>query len=327
MSKLSVVLPAYNEELMISGACRALRNTLEEADIVYELVFVNDGSSDHTWEEIKKEGKRDSRVGGISFSRNFGKEAAIYAGLAHATGEVIAVMDCDLQHPPQTLVEMYRLWEEGFEIIEGKKKNRGAENMLRKKSSRIFYRIMSGATGLDMENTSDFKMMDRKVAKSILSMPERNMFFRATTGWVGFRSTEVSFEVQERQAGRSKWSTASLIRYAFQNIVSFTTVPLQFVSMGGGICFVCSLILMFYSLIQFLRGHAVEGYTTTIMVLLLIGSAVMLSLGVIGYYVARIYEEVRKRPRYILSEVFRLEGHSDWNENVTEREETGRVTE
>ena len=305
MNKLSIVLPAYNEELMISRTIRALKETLEEAKIPYEMVFVNDGSTDHTWEEIVKAGRKNPNICGIRFSRNFGKESAIYAGLAHATGDVVAVMDCDLQHPPRTLVKMYRLWEEGYEIIEGKKKDRGSEGVLRKKSSGLFYKIMSRVTGLDMENASDFKMMDQKVVQSILSMPERNMFFRATSGWVGFRSTSIEFEVQERQAGNSKWTTGSLIKYAFQNIVAFTTVPLQFVSIGGGVCFFCSLILIIYSLIQFFRGHAVEGYSTIIIVLLLIGSAVMLSLGVIGYYVARIYEEVRHRPRYILSGVFR----------------------
>lgn len=307
MKKLSVVLPAYNEELMVGKTCRVLSELLTKEGIFYELVVVNDGSKDRTWEEIQKEAKHDPGVVGVNFSRNFGKEAAIFAGLAQAAGDAVAVMDCDLQHPPETLLEMYHLWEEGYEVIEGVKKTRGEENLLHKGCAGAFYGIMSRVLKIDMKNTSDFKMMDRKVVNSILSMPERNMFFRATSSWVGYRTVNVEFEVQKRQAGESKWSPWSLVKYAFTNIVSFTTVPLQFVSISGGVCFICSLILLVYSLVQYFSGHAVEGYTTTLIVLLLIGSAIMVSLGIIGYYLARIYEEVKRRPRYIVSEIIRSE--------------------
>lgn len=164
---------------------------------------------------------------------------------------------------------------------------------------------MSKATGVNMQNASDFKMLDRKAVDSILSMPERNMFFRATSSWVGFKTTCVEFEVHDREAGESKWSTWSLVKYAFTNIVAFTTAPLQFVTIIGGACFGCSLLLIIYSLVQFFAGRAVEGYTTTLIVLLLIGSAIMLSLGIIGYYIAKIYEEVKRRPRYIISQIKR----------------------
>ena len=305
MKKLSVVLPAYNEELMVRKTCRVLRKILTEAGIPYELVVVNDGSKDKTWQEILEAGKEDSHILGVQFSRNFGKEAALFAGLAQAGGDVVAVMDCDLQHPPETLVSMYKLWEEGYEVIEGIKASRGEESFLHKKSAGFFYGIMSKATKVDMQNASDFKMMDRKVVDSILSMPERNMFFRATSSWVGYKTAYVSFEVQEREAGESKWSAWSLIKYAFTNIVAFTTMPLQFVTAAGGLCFVCSMALFIYSLIQYFTGHAVEGYSTTIIVILLIGSAMMMSLGIIGYYIGKIYEEVKRRPRYIVSKIVR----------------------
>lgn len=219
----------------------------------------------------------------------------------------MAVMDCDLRHPPETLLEMFRLWEKGYEVIEGVKSNRGKEGVLHKECAGFFYRIMSKATKVDMQNASDFKMMDRKVVDSILAMPERNMFFRATSSWVGYRTAYVEFEVQEREAGESKWSPWSLVKYAFTNIVAFTTLPLQFVSVAGAVCFVCSMVLILYSLVQYFAGHAVEGYSTTIIVLLLIGSAVMMSLGIIGYYIAKIYEEVKRRPRYIVSKIIRGE--------------------
>lgn len=302
MGVLSVVLPAYNEELMIAKTCNVLHEVLSNAGIFYELVLVNDGSTDDTWNEILKAGEKDPQILGIRFSRNFGKEAAILAGLSQTSGDVIAVMDCDLQHPPETLIEMYHKWEKGYEVIEGVKKSRGKESFLHKESAGFFYKLMSEATKVDMQNASDFKMMDRKVVNSILSLPERNMFFRATSSWVGYRTAYVEFEVQEREAGESKWSTWSLIKYAFTNIVAFTTAPLQIVTVGGGICFFCSLLMILYSLIQYFCGHAIEGYTTTILLLLLIGSAIMLSLGVIGYYLAKIYEEVKRRPRYIISE-------------------------
>ena len=266
MKRLSVVLPAYNEELMVGKTCRVLREVLTEAEIPYELVVVNDGSADGTWAEIEKAGKKDPNVTGVHFSRNFGKEAAVFAGLAQASGDVIAVMDCDLQHPPATLVQMYRLWQDGYEVIEGVKSDRGKEGAVHKKCAEFFYGIMTKATKVNMKDASDFKMMDRK-------------------------------------AGVSKWSPWSLVKYAFTNIVAFTTVPLQFVTVGGLICFLCSLVLMIYSLVQYFGGRAVEGYTTLLLVLLLIGSAVMISLGIIGYYIAKIYEEVKHRPRYIVSKI------------------------
>lgn len=310
MSVLSVVIPAYNEELMVATTCRTLKKILMDADISYELVLVDDGSKDGTWKEIEKAGALDARVTGVKLSRNFGKEAAVFAGLAQAVGDAVAVMDCDLQHPPQTLVEMYKLWEQGYEVIEGVKLSRGKENALHKKSAGFFYGIMSRATGVDMQNTSDFKMLDRKAVNSILSMPERNMFFRATSSWVGYRTAYVKFQVQERTMGESKWSSWSLIKYAFTNIVAFTTLPLQFVTAAGLLCFLCSVILGIYSLVQYFAGHAVEGYTTIIFVLLFIGSTMMISLGIIGYYIAKIYEEVKRRPRYIVSKLINGEEHA-----------------
>lgn len=303
MSRLSVVLPAYNEEQMLAKTCRTLKKILDLAEINYELVIVDDGSTDQTWKIIEETAEKDRNVTGVYFSRNFGKEAAIVAGLAQASGNAVAVMDCDLQHPPEVLVKMYRLWEQGYEVVEGIKKSRGTETVFHRKSAGFFYRIMSRATGFNMENASDFKLLDRKAVESVLSMPERSMFFRATSSWVGFKSTSVLFEVQEREAGESKWSTGSLIRYAFRNIVAFTTLPLQFVTIGAGGCFICSLLLLIYSLVRYFTGHAVEGYTTLLIVMLFIGSAVMMSLGIIGYYIARIYEEVKRRPRYIVSRI------------------------
>ena len=316
MTYLSIVIPAYNEEAMIPQAAEALDVVLSSAGINYQILFVDDGSSDHTWNEVVTMAKTDARIMGIRFSRNFGKESAILAGLAKATGDVVAVMDCDLQHPPETLIEMYQKWKEGYQVIEGIKTTRGKESALHSKCARLFYHIMSKSTGYDMENTSDFKMLDRKAVDSILSMPERNMFFRAASSWVGYKTTSVEFEVQERVAGTSKWSPWSLFKYAFRNIAAFTTAPLQIVTISGCVCFLCSLILMIYSLMRYFTGHAVEGYTTILLILLFIGSAIMISLGIIVYYVAKIYEEVKKRPRYIISqEIQKNKGESNAENN------------
>lgn len=302
---LSVVLPAYNEENMIKKAAKTVGGILAEANIPYELIFVNDGSKDNTWNEIEKAARLDHHVIGVNFSRNFGKESAMLAGLANASGECCAVMDCDLQHPPQTLVKMYRLWQQGYEVIEGVKRSRGKESAMHRASAGMFYRIISGAVGIDMSRASDFKLLDRKAVDALLAMPERNTFFRALSSWVGFRTTSVEFDVQERTEGESKWSTWSLIKYAVKNIVAFSTVPMQCVTVAGVVVFLFAVILGIQSLVKYFSGHALEGFTTVILLILIIGSIIMISMGIIGYYIAKIYEEVKGRPRYIIAKVIK----------------------
>lgn len=298
---LSIVIPAYNEEKMILKTTEVVSGIMEREKIPFELVFVNDGSKDQTWEMIEKAAEKNSHVTGIRFSRNFGKESAIFAGLANAEGDCIAVMDCDLQHPPETLVEMYRLWEQGYEVIEGVKRSRGKESILHRASAGMFYKIMSKAVQIDMSRASDFKLMDRKAVEALLSMPERNAFFRALSSWVGYRTTSVQFDVQERTEGESKWSTWSLIKYAVRNIVGFSSAPLQMITVAGVLTLLLAVVLGIQSLVKYFCGHALEGFTTVILLLLIIGSLIMLSLGVIGIYIAKIYEEVKGRPRYFIA--------------------------
>ena len=298
---LSIVIPAYNEEKMIWKTTEVVSGIMEREKIPFELVFVNDGSRDQTWEMIEKAAEKNTHVTGIRFSRNFGKESAIFAGLANAEGDCIAVMDCDLQHPPETLVEMYRLWEQGYEVIEGVKRSRGKESILHRASAGMFYKIMSKAVQIDMSRASDFKLMDRKAVEALLSMPERNAFFRALSSWVGYRTTSVEFDVQERTEGESKWSTWSLIKYAVRNIVGFSSAPLQMITVAGVLTLLLAVVLGIQSLVKYFCGHALEGFTTVILLLLIIGSLIMLSLGVIGIYIAKIYEEVKGRPRYFIA--------------------------
>ena len=299
---LSVILPAYNEEKMISVAAETLSGILEEAEIPFELLFINDGSKDGTWAEICKAREKDSRVCGVCFSRNFGKEAAMFAGLEKARGSCCVVLDCDLQHPPEKIVEMYRLWEQGYEVVEGIKHDRGEESGFHRFAANSFYGIISKATGIDMASSSDFKLLDRKVVDTLNAMPERSVFFRALSFWVGFRKAEVTYDVRERVAGESKWSTSSLIRYAIRNIGSFSSMPLHAVTVMGIITLIISVVFSVVALVQKLTGVALGGFTTVIILLLFIGSLVMISLGIIGYYIARIYDEVKGRPRYIIEE-------------------------
>ena len=278
---LSVILPAYNEKDMIPVAAETLAGILDKEGIAFELLFVNDGSTDGTWDAICRAREKDPRVCGICFSRNFGKEAAMFAGLEKARGDCCVVLDCDLQHPPEKIVEMYRLWEQGYEVVEGIKEDRGQETGLHRFAANSFYGLISRATGMDMASSSDFKLLDRKVVDTLNAMPERNVFFRALSFWVGFRRAEVKYDVRERTAGESKWSTRALIKYAVTNIGSFSSAPLHLITV---------------------MGVALGGFTTVIILLLLFGSLIMISLGIIGYYIARIYEEVKGRPRYVIEE-------------------------
>lgn len=297
---LSVILPAFNEQDNIRNAFFTISRILEEHAIPFEIIYVDDGSTDATYAHIQKLAASHPQAKGLSFSRNFGKESAIFAGLEAAAGACCLVMDCDLQHPPALIPEMYRLWEEGYEVVEGVKSSRGRENPLHTLCARGFYRLISSATGIDMSHASDFKLLDRKAVDALLILPERAPFFRALSSWVGFKTTAIAFEVQERTAGTSKWSLWSLVKYAIRNITSFSGAPMQLVTLLGWIMLLASLVLGIQSLYRYFSGTALEGFTTVILLQLIIGSVLMISLGIIGHYISRIYEEIKARPRYII---------------------------
>ncbi len=303
MAVLSIVLPAYNEEQNIANTVKVLSEILEQNKIDYELVFISDGSRDGTYAEIVKAAADNPRVKGAEFSRNFGKEAGIFAGLELASGDAVIVMDCDLQHPPQLIPQMWKLWQDGVEVVEGVKSDRGKESLGYKLSAGLFYRIMSKLIKIDMSASSDFKLLDRKVVDVLLGLPERNTFFRALSFWAGFRTESLPYEVQERQFGKSKWSFWSLMKYAISNVTSFSTLPLQLVTVLGMISILFSVVLAIQTLVRFLMGNSLGGFTTVILLILIIGGFLMLSLGIIGHYIARIYEEVKGRPKYIISKV------------------------
>lgn len=298
---LSVIIPAFNEEQNVSLAAKTLTELFVKENIPYEIIFVDDGSKDKTYLEICKAAENDENIKGISFSRNFGKESAIFAGLEEANGECAVTFDCDLQFPPSKIVEMYKLWEKGYEVIEGVKSDRGGGSFMYNLFAKSFYRIISKFVGVDMQSTSDFKLIDRKVIDALLSLPERNTFYRALSFWSGFNSTQIEFKVEKRTNGKSKWSLIKLIKYAISNITSFTTAPLQLITVIGAVLLCFMSVLGVQTLVRYLCGFSAEGFTTVILLLLLIGGSLMMALGIIGYYIARIYEEVKGRPRYIIS--------------------------
>lgn len=299
---LSIILPSYNEQDNILHTFHVIHKILCEASIPYEIIFVDDGSKDSTYHNIQLLSSQHPQVRGICFSRNFGKESAIFAGLESSAGECCLIMDCDLQHPAELIPEMYHLWQDGYEVVEGVKASRGKESIFHTLCANSFYRIISKASGIDMAKASDFKLLDRKAVDALLIMPERAPFFRALSSWIGFKTIAIPFHVKERKIGISKWSVWTLTKYAVHNITSFSGAPLQFVTLLGWLMFLCSIVLGIQSLYQYFTGAAQEGFTTVILLQLLIGSILMISLGIIGHYISRIYDEIKARPRYLISQ-------------------------
>ena len=299
---ISLIVPCYNEESNVQpfyDEVVRVFSLIEDAD--FELVFVDDGSKDNSYTIIEKLHEKDNRVKCISFSRNFGKEAALFAGIHAASGDCAVILDADLQHPPETIIEMYELWKQGFEVIEGVKNDRGKESFIHRIFTGIFYNMISHAVGMDMENSSDFKLLDKKVLSELVCLKERNTFFRALSFWCGFKKTTVYYKVNERRYGNSKWSTKSLIKYAINNVICFSYAPLNIVTGVGFVFIIIALLVVVDALISFLRGNSANGFPTIVFLLLLGMGGIMVSLGIIGVYIGQIYDEVKGRPRYIIS--------------------------
>jgi len=243
-------------------------------------------------------------VAALRLSRNFGKESAICAALQRCTGDAALIIDSDLQHPPELIPEMVRLWrEEGYQVVEGVKQDRGREGVMSKLFAGLFYRIFRRLTGIDIGVASDFKLLDKTVVDAWRTMPEIDTFFRGMSAWLGFRHVQVPFTVAPRAAGRSKWSFRKLLRLAANSITAYTATPLYIVAILGAILMIGALVLFVQTLINKLLGIASGGFTTVIILQLLIGSCVMLSLGIIGVYLSKIYEETKRRPRFVVCDV------------------------
>ena len=303
--RVSIVVPVYNEAAHIRTSMARVGKICEDAAIPYELVLVDDGSKDESWKEISSMAKEDERVTAVRLSRNFGKEPALCAGLDAASGDAVIVMDADLQHPPEFIPEMVRLWKEGAEVVEGVKSSRGKEKRSYRFCAKMFYGMINRATGIDFDNASDFKLLDRKVVEAMQQMPERMTFFRGMSAWVGFERKTFEFEVAERVNGASKWSLKRLITLAVTAVTSYTSAPLHCITVLGFVMFLGAIVLGIQTLYMKISGHALGGFTTVILLLLLIGSMIMISLGIIGLYLMKMYHEIKGRPRYLTSRVIR----------------------
>lgn len=307
MKRISVIVPCYNEESTIElfyETITAMWSNDEKLNNNYELElqFIDDGSKDKTYPLIKALSQKDNRVHFSSFSRNFGKEAAMFCGLRQSTGDGVVMIDADLQHPIETIKDMINKWEEGFDVIEGIKATRGKEAKSHGLFANLFYKLISQMTGFDMKNSSDFKFLDRKVVDVLDSFTEKETFFRALTFWSGFKSTSVEYEVHERVAGSSKWSTKSLIKYAFRNLTSFTFTPLYIIAFMGIIVMLIGIVLGIDAVITYFLGKAVGGYPSLIVLIVLATGAILLSLGIIAVYIAKMFQEIKNRPRYIIQD-------------------------
>lgn len=298
--KISLLIPFYNEEQQIPLTLATVVPILEGIGHDFELVLVDDGSRDRTWKAIFQASQDDQRIHGIRFSRNFGKEAAICAALDAATGDAVILMDGDLQHPPQRIPDMIQLWQSGYEVVEGVKVTRGKESLGSRLNAQVFYGLFRWFSGYDLRNASDFKLLDRRVVQEWRRLGEHDTFFRGLSAWLGFKRTTFPFEVAARQVGGSRWSIFKLMGLSINAITSFSVMPLQFVSVLGALMLFGSVLLAIQTLVNWFSGHAASGFTTVILLQLLIGGSLMLSLGLIGIYIARIFTEVKGRPRYIV---------------------------
>ncbi len=306
---LSVIIPAYNEAQVIERTIQTVGSCMEQLPVRWEILMVDDGSTDATWQYIQEASKRSkNQVQGIRFSRNFGKESAIFAGLTQCCGDAAVILDCDLQHPPEKIGEMLRIWNGGkMAVVEGVKRTRGKEPFLYRLCAKLFYRILQTVSGMDLRSSSDFMLIDRTVIDTLLTMPERQPFFRALSQWTGFNRVKLEFDVAEGAARPSKWSKWRLFRYALNNVTSFTNMPMHIVTVLGGIFFVFAVILFIQTLYMKFSQNADSGFTTVILLLLIIGSILMISIGILGIYIAKIYDEVKGRPRYIVQELTKEE--------------------
>src|SRR5216117_639139 len=300
---ISVVIPLYNEGLHVRELLSDLKKALQDSGCRFEVVLVDDGSVDDTWERIKEEARALPSLRALRLSRNFGKELALCAGLERARGEAIIVMDGDGQHPPSLLPAMIETWRtSGADIIEAVKRKRGGESLTSKFGALTFYVILNKLSGFELKGASDFKLIDRRVLDTWLAMRERNVFFRGMTAWMGFRTIQIPFEVGARRAGKSGWSYLRRAKLALIGITTFSSFPLRLVTFAGMIFFLFAVGLGVQTLYLKLAGRAFTGFATVILLELIIGSLLMISLGIIGEYLARIYEEVKGRPRYIITE-------------------------
>ncbi|MCB2354966.1 glycosyltransferase family 2 protein [Clostridium estertheticum] len=301
--EVSVVIPVWNEAQHLHQTLKTIAGFIRKSTKSFELIIVDDGSTDETWAELMAVCFEIPQVEGIRLSRNFGKERALCAGLEHAKGQAVIIMDGDLQHPPELIPQMIDYWRSNTaKIVECVKKRRGKESLGYGMGAKLFYWLLQKLTRYDLHGASDYKLLDRQVVEAWVNMPERITFFRGMTAWLGFSRVQIEFDVAPRIEGTTSWKFTTLVRLALHAVVTFTSWPLSFVFIIGMMFFVGSVILGIQTLYMKLMGGAVTGFTTVILLLLSMNSMIMLGIGILGEYIAAIYDEVKGRPRYIVSQ-------------------------
>jgi len=299
---ISVVIPAYREAPGISSVVAAIEQRLLAEDVAYEIIVVDDGSPDETFLRVQEIAARNSRVRGIRLSRNFGKEAALLAGLRASVGDAVVTIDADMQHPPAMIPSMIRAWRGGAVVVNAVKRSRGRESLLDRWRADLFNRLASKLGGIDLRSSSDFKLLDRQVVNILVDLlPEKKRFYRGLAQWIGFEQVNLPFDVESRQTGESSWAARELIGLALTALLSFTSAPLRVVTLLGLLAMLVGVVIGGDAMWSWLHNRAVSGFATTIMTLLFLGSLIMISLGIIGEYIAKIYDEIKARPSYLVA--------------------------
>ncbi len=311
MKKLSLVIPMYYEEEVAEDCYKRVSKVVEglKENYEYEIIFINDGSQDRTLEILEKIAKEDKNVKVISFSRNFGHQAAVTAGLKFVTGDAIIIMDADLQDPPELIPDMLTKWEEGFEVIYGKRKSREGESAFKLFTAKAFYATINKLSDIEIpKNTGDFRLVDRKVVDVINTLPEHNKFLRGLFSWVGFKQYAYEYERKERLAGKTKYPFKKMMKLASDGIMSFSTKPLKLVGGLGIFSVIVSILILIYSILSFALkwNNLIPGWTSIMCVTTFLGGVILISLYMIGEYIARIYDEVRHRPEYIIDKTINI---------------------
>lgn len=298
MTLISIVVPIFNEGKFIRSHLRTILKNAEMENVSLQLIAVDDGSCDNTAAEIEQAAKEDPRISSIMFTRNFGKEAAILAGLLESKGEAVIVIDADLQHPPELIPKMISLWQQGFPIVEAVKLKRGKEDVMSWLCAKVFYWLFHYLVGVNLNGQCDYKLLDRSAVNAYVALPEKHRFFRGLIDWLGYPSARLPFEVLPRKDHNGRWSKIKLIKYAINNLTSFSTLPLRIVTWLGLLTLILS-ICGGISLIHKWQDEGLNGFPTVDLLIIITGSVMMISLGIIGHYLTHIYHELKARPPYV----------------------------
>ena len=306
--KLSIVVPCYNEECILPKFYEAIKAAMAQLNITYEVVFINDGSRDGTQKVLEKFAEQDALIRFVSFSKNFGKESAMLAGLSYATGDYVLLMDADLQHPPSLIPMMLEKAQEGYDQVIAKR-NRKGEKLTRSLVTKTYYKFINSLIDVQLENgMGDFRMLSRQAVDALLSLKEYNRFSKGLFSWIGFNETVIEYDNIIREEGDSKWSFASLLNYGIDGVISFNNKPLRIAIYLGLAVTILDILYVLFMLVQItLRGIDVPGYFTTIAAILLVGGLQLFFMGIIGEYIGRIYYEVKRRPHYIVAKTANFE--------------------